>query len=93
MLLYKNCFMNRKNMHGWINDNCLLLGHQAIFLQKVEILSVTTKRKKIEVSGGFYSEEDMKKELGYKETLECIKHICSMTMPHAFKKGCCMCTI
>jgi len=40
---------------------------QAIFLERVEILSVTTKSKKIEVSGGFYSEEDMKTELGYKE--------------------------
>ena len=38
---------------------------QAIFLQRVEILSSTTKSKKIEVKGGFYSEQDMKDELGY----------------------------
>ena len=41
-------------------------------MEKVEILSVTTKRKKIEVTGGFYSEEDMKTELGYKELSGCI---------------------
>lgn len=34
-------------------------------MQRVKILSVTTRSKKIEVTGGFYSEEDMKNELGY----------------------------
>lgn len=34
-------------------------------MQRVEVLSTTTKSKKIEVKGGFYSEEDMKSELGY----------------------------
>lgn len=38
--------------------------HQAVFIQRVEFLSTTTKSKKIEVKGGFYSEEDMKTELG-----------------------------
>ena len=36
-------------------------------MERVEILSVTTKSKKIEVQGGFYSEDDMKSELGYAE--------------------------
>ncbi|CAK9074820.1 unnamed protein product, partial [Durusdinium trenchii] len=36
-----------------------------IFMQRVEILSTTTKSKKIEIKGGFYNEEDMKNELGY----------------------------
>ena len=34
-------------------------------MQRVEILSVTTKSKKIEIKGGFYNEADMKSELGY----------------------------
>lgn len=34
-------------------------------MQRVEILSTTTKSKKIEIKGGFYNEEDMKNELGY----------------------------
>lgn len=46
---------------------------QAIFLQRVEIISVSNKRKKIEVTGGFYSEEDMRTELGYKEPFGSIK--------------------
>lgn len=41
------------------------LWYQAVFLQRVEVLSRTTKSKKIEIKGGFYSEEDMKSELGY----------------------------
>ncbi len=38
---------------------------KALFIQRVEILSTTTKSKKIEVKGGFYNEDDMKSELGY----------------------------
>lgn len=38
-------------------------------MQHVEVLSSTTKRKTVEVNGGFYSEEDMRNELGYKENL------------------------
>lgn len=32
------------------------------------MLSTTTKKKKIEVSGGFYSEEDMRNELSYSQS-------------------------
>ena len=38
---------------------------QVVFKQTAEILSVTTKTKLVRVTGGFYSEEDMKKELEY----------------------------
>ncbi|CAK9103670.1 Uncharacterized protein SCF082_LOCUS48475 [Durusdinium trenchii] len=49
-------------------------GVKAIFMQRVKILSVTTRSKKIEVTGGFYSEEDMKNELGYSpERIEKVK--------------------
>lgn len=44
---------------------------EIIFLQRVEILSTTTKSKKIEVKGGFYSEEDMRTELGYSPMPSC----------------------
>lgn len=40
-----------------------------IFTQRVEVLSSTTKSKKIEIKGGFYSETDMKTELGYTPNL------------------------
>ena len=43
----------------------LLISLEAVVMQRVEILSTTTKSKKIEVKGGFYNEEDMKSELGY----------------------------
>ena len=39
-----------------------------LFMQRVEILSTTTKTKKAEVKGGFYNEEDMKTELQYSQT-------------------------
>ncbi|CAL1168484.1 unnamed protein product [Cladocopium goreaui] len=42
-------------------------GVKAVFLERVTILSSTTRSKKLQVTGGFYSEEDMKKELNYKE--------------------------
>ena len=42
-------------------------------MQRVEILSTTTKSKKIEVHGGFYSEADMKSELGYHQLSSCTK--------------------
>lgn len=42
-----------------------------IFVQRVEILSVTTKSKKIEIKGGFYNEADMKSELGYTPIPDC----------------------
>ena len=35
----------------------------------MEIISVSNKRKKVEVTGGFYSEEDMRSELAYKQPL------------------------
>ena len=38
---------------------------QAVFVERVEFLSVTTKTKTLEVKGRFYSKEDMKSELGY----------------------------
>ena len=38
-------------------------------MQRVEILSTTTKSKKIEIKGGFYSENDMRTELGYTQPL------------------------
>ena len=44
---------------------------QDIFLQRVEMFSSTTKSKKIEVKGGFYSESDMKTELGYSVMPSC----------------------
>jgi hypothetical protein len=40
----------------------------------VELLSVTTKTKTLEVKGGFYSEEDMKTELGYHQKIGSNKH-------------------
>ena len=42
-----------------------------MFLERVTILSSTTRSKKLQVTGGFYSEEDMKKELNYKEFFDC----------------------
>lgn len=42
---------------------------EAIFVERLEILSVSTKRKKVEVTGGFYSEEDMRNELNYSQRL------------------------
>ena len=42
---------------------------QAVFVERVEILSVATKTKTLEVKGGFYSEEDMKTELGYSQNI------------------------
>lgn len=45
---------------------------QAIFLERVEFLSVTRKTKKIDVKGGFYSEEDMRTELGYTAFFGCM---------------------
>ena len=57
--------------HPYLYASCTVpLFHrtQAVFMQRVEILSTTTRSKKIEVTGGFYSEEDMKSELGYSQT-------------------------
>ncbi|CAK9082109.1 Uncharacterized protein SCF082_LOCUS39051 [Durusdinium trenchii] len=42
---------------------CKSGGVKAVFIQRVEFLSTTTKSKKIEVKGGFYSEEDMKERI------------------------------
>ena len=44
---------------------------KVVFMQRVEILSTTTKSKKIEVKGGFFSENDMKTELGYSVSPGC----------------------
>lgn len=41
-------------------------------MQRIEILSSSTKSKKIEVKGGFYSETDMKSELGYSQISSCM---------------------
>lgn len=38
---------------------------QAVFVERVEILHISTKTKTLEVKGGFFSIEDMKNELGY----------------------------
>ena len=38
-------------------------------MESLTILSRTTRSKKLEVKGGFYSKEDMKNELGYSQTL------------------------
>ena len=38
-------------------------------MESLEIISRTTRSKKLEVKGGFYSKEDMKTELGYSQTL------------------------
>lgn len=45
------------------------MDRQVVFKESVETLSVTTKTKLVRVSGGFYSEEDMKKELEYSQCL------------------------
>ena len=38
-------------------------------MESVLILNRTTRSKKLEVKGGFYSKEDMKSELGYSQPL------------------------
>ena len=50
----------------------LLQACQAVFMERVEVLSVTTRSKTIEVKGGFYSEEDMRVELQYSSLSGCI---------------------
>lgn len=42
---------------------------EAVFMESLTILTRTTRSKKLEVKGGFYSKEDMKNELGYSATL------------------------
>lgn len=42
---------------------------QAVFIERVEILSITTKTKTLEVKGGFYSVDDMKDELNYNQLI------------------------
>ena len=42
---------------------------QAVFVERVEFLSVTAKTKALEVKGGFYSKEGMKSELGYTQNI------------------------
>ncbi|CAL1173726.1 unnamed protein product [Cladocopium goreaui] len=42
----------------------------AVFIERVEILSITTKTKTLEVKGGFYSVDDMKDELNYNQKCE-----------------------
>lgn len=42
---------------------------QAVFVERVEFLSVTAKTKALEVKGGFYSKKDMKSELGYTQNI------------------------
>ena len=40
---------------------------QVVFVERVDILSITTKTKTLEVKGGFYSVADMKEELKYSQ--------------------------
>lgn len=47
----------------------LLACTQAVFIERVEILSITTKTKTLEVKGGFYTIEDMKNELKYSQPI------------------------
>ena len=42
---------------------------QAVFIERVEILSITTKTKTLEVKEGFYSVDDMKDELNYNQLI------------------------
>lgn len=62
---------------------------QVVFVERVELLSVTTKTKTLEVKGGFYSKEDMKTELGYNECAVLInKQIdCSSFVSAYFNQG------
>lgn len=53
---------------------CTLL--KVVFIQRIEILSSTTKSKKIEVKGGFYSEHDMKTELNYSQHMGWLDKCC-----------------
>ncbi|CAK9101825.1 Uncharacterized protein SCF082_LOCUS47603 [Durusdinium trenchii] len=46
---------------------CKSGGVKAVFIERVEILSITTKTKTLEVKGGFYTIEDMKNELKYSQ--------------------------
>ena len=48
----------------------IYLNAQAVFMQTVEIFCKRTRARKIEIKGGFYSREDMRKELGYSELLD-----------------------
>ena len=67
---------------GLIHDNVrhhrvwneITLCCEAIFLETVEILCVTTKSKTLEVKGGFYSEEDMATELKYSRPIQEYTH-------------------
>ncbi|CAJ1341569.1 unnamed protein product [Effrenium voratum] len=47
----------KKLMEMWAKSG----GVKAVFIERVEIFSMTTKSKTIEVRGGFYSAEDMRK--------------------------------
>ena len=52
---------------------------QAVFMESITIHSQSTRSKKLEVKGGFYSKEDMKKDLGYSEChsqLSILREIC-----------------
>ncbi|CAJ1428750.1 unnamed protein product [Effrenium voratum] len=54
----------KKLMEMWAKSG----GVKAVFIERVEIFSMTTKSKTIEVRGGFYSAEDMRSELGYSQS-------------------------
>ena len=59
---------------------------QDIFLQRVEMFSSTTKSKKIEVKGGFYSESDMKTELGYSVMPSCMYRLVQCFTKFLYRK-------
>ena len=47
----------------------MLHSYKVIFIERVEIISVTTRSKTLTVKGGFYSAADMKSELSYSQFL------------------------
>ena len=59
---------SRKEKHSFAKTSPAPLAFmQAVFVERVEILSITTKTKTLEVKGGFYSVDDMKDELKYNQ--------------------------
>jgi len=61
---------SRKVKHSFAKSSPTPLAcMQAVFIERVEILSITTKTKTLEVKGGFYSVDDMKDELNYNQLI------------------------
>lgn len=42
-------------------------------MESLTIMTRSSRSKKLEVKGGFYSKEDMKTELGYSQNLACVQ--------------------